>query len=828
MDYMQDYGRTMTTGARASGSWLDTVFSGLEHSRPRHAGIQLLRQDYAKFELGRSSIGTPLRLGDQQFSHGLGTHSVSIIRVYSPQPIESFSASVGVDNNADTLGKHGSVVFVVTADDRETYRSGLLRSGEKPRRVELRLDGVHTLDLTVEDGGDGPSFDQADWAEAAIVVGGRRMLLDEMPLAEAPEGAGYPFLFSYDDKSSDELLQAWKPKVEKRKIGSDRAKTVTTWTDAATGLEVRWELIRYSDFPAAEWVLYFTNVGGVDTGIISDIRSLRAQLVSPMLGSVPYRLHGTKGGTPTPDQFEPVVTDIAPDSSAVLRAGDFGLSSDVNLPFFKLESSGRAIVGAIGWSGQWKATFTNSRSNLLTMAAGLELSHFRLHPGEEVRTPRILLLDWGGDTLEANAQFRQLIYKHYVPQRSGAKPLPLLFCNSAFTRGGSGMLNDSTAENQMSLIHAYGPLGLEAFMTDAGWFEGGYSDKSLSGAGTWKARKDNYPDGIAPVAAAAGEHGMLYGLWFLPEYGVGSNDSQIVRDHPDWVLKSPNGFAGLPILNLGVPEAREHYYNCVAQYMRLPGFGFYRQDSITLLPYFRENEAADRQGITEIKHITGLYDVLDRFASSWPGSVRENCASGGRRIDLETISRTHLTQKSDYWFHDEVDQASLWALSQFLPNCCFEGQLNRTDDYSFYSELPAALCLGWVTDAPDFDLKRAKELVDRYKSVRRLLVGAWYPLTPYSRDLDRWIASQYHRRDLDEGMVLAFRRPESPYPTLEVSLKGLEAQASYDLTFTSNGERRRISGAELANGLSLTLPKKRSAEMIVYTKVDASHSERAQ
>jgi len=41
--------------------------------------------------------------------------------------------------------------------------------------------------------------------------------------------------------------------------------------------------------------------------------------------------------------------------------------------------------------------------------------------------------------------------------------------------------------------------------------------------------------------------------------------------------------------------------------------------------------------------------------------------------------RMHVHQKSDYWFDNEVDQASIWGLSQYLPNHVFMAPVNRID-----------------------------------------------------------------------------------------------------------------------------------------------------
>jgi hypothetical protein len=49
--------------------------------------LQVIRQDHEKLEYNRSVIRTPLKIGSRSFEHGLGTHSVSQLRVVAPEPI---------------------------------------------------------------------------------------------------------------------------------------------------------------------------------------------------------------------------------------------------------------------------------------------------------------------------------------------------------------------------------------------------------------------------------------------------------------------------------------------------------------------------------------------------------------------------------------------------------------------------------------------------------------------------------------------------------------------------------------------------------------------
>jgi alpha-galactosidase len=799
----------------AAWSWVDRTLR-VPYSRSRlapAATLQVMRQDFGQLERNRSVVHTPLTIGKRRFQHGLGTHAVSHLRFHSPEPILRFSAWIGVDNNERSLG--GSVVFSIAAEGRELYRSAILRSGQEPERVEVAVGGAGALDLHVGDAGDSPGADQANWADANVITqSGKTLRLDELrwELGAVPVGARYPFSFRYGGRSSDDLLGTWRQDQRTRKLDAHRTKRTTVWTDPATGLRLHWDVTTFEDYSALDWVLYFENGGSTDTPVIEDIQALDLTFQSPISGHLPYRLHRTNGAPANPTDFEPSVLAVDRNTDQTLSGGG-GLSSARDFPFFKVETGEASIIAAVGWSGQWRAHLECPDGQQLRVTAGMEKTHFLLLPGEKLRSPRTLLLYWPGDTLEANAQFRQLIYRHYAAPWNGTVPEPVLFCNTCFTRGGGG-LNETAEQGELSLLNAYAALGVEALVTDAGWFEGGFP----AGSGNWTPRKDAYPNGMAPLAAAARRNGMLYGLWFEPERVVAGTD--IHKNHPEWVLASGEGPQATHLLNFGLPEVQEYFFNVVKGYMQLPGFRVYRQDfNMDPLPYWRYNDAPDRQGVTEIKHIQGLYAFWDRIAETWPDSLREECASGGRRIDLETVMCMHLHQDSDYWFDNDVDQGQIWGLSQYLPNNLFVAHLNRMDDYSFHSTMASSLCVGWAADAPGFDVRRGKELLARYRKVRPLFTGAWYPLLPYSRRATDWMASQYHRPDLDRGVILMFRHADSPYRTVDVALHGLDAAATYELSSDSTGVKTRVSGRALMQSFLLTLPDRQRSDLVEYRKV---------
>jgi len=152
------------------------------------------------------------------------------------------------------------------------------------------------------------------------------------------------------------------------------------------------------------------------------------------------------------------------------------------------------------------------------------------------------------------------------------------------------------------------------------------------------------------------------------------------------------------------------------------------------------------------------------------------------------------------------------------PNNAIVAHLNNPDDYSFHSTMASSLCLGWITDAADFDFKKGKRLLGRYRDVRHLLIGAWYPLLPYTRNKTEWMVSQYHRPDLNEGMILAFRHSDSPYREVDGQLRGLDANATYEIKSDLSGKSRTVRGADLMKQFQISLPGKKTSDLITYRK----------
>ncbi|MDE0505965.1 MAG: GH36 C-terminal domain-containing protein, partial [Candidatus Poribacteria bacterium] len=116
-----------------------------------------------------------------------------------------------------------------------------------------------------------------------------------------------------------------------------------------------------------------------------------------------------------------------------------------------------------------------------------------------------------------------------------------------------------------------------------------------------------------------------------------------------------------------------------------------------------------------------------------------------------------------------------------------------------------------------FDTELAEKLMNEYKSLRHCFYGDFYPLTPYSLSEQNWMAWQFHRPDLGEGCVQAFRRSESDILSCQYRLGGLDPEARYSVVAAGDAETMTMTGTELTeNGLVVSIPDRRSAAVITY------------
>jgi len=649
-----------------------------------------------------------------------------------------------------------------------------------------------------------------------------------------PDAKQYPFSFLWDGQPSARLLTGWTGTRHKEPAADGRTRESITFTDPDTGVTVTCDTVFYTDFPAVEWTLNFRNTGTAPSPLISDIRALDMAL--PVGAARKPLVHAARGGVCTPEDYEPLPFDLTAEGPVRLHP-DGGRSSNGYLPFFNVDAGDRGVVVALGWSGQWCADLAMEDASTVRLRADIAETRLRLQPGEAIRTARILLVFWEGHRLSGHNLLRRLIYRHCTPLLDGQKPLPHVQCNTWFPVGDNG--GNATAENQTALLHAYRSLGIEYLVMDAGWF--GDSSEWWPNAGTWRPRKDAFPHGLRPIGEVAREAGIRFGMWFEPERV--HEGTKLDADHPEWLISLDGQQDRL--LNLGLPEVRRWFIDMVSRYVEDVPLGYFRHDfNINPLPYWQKADPPERIGSTEIHYVTGLYEIWDALHARYPGLMMEGCSSGGRRIDLESISRCHTYWKTDLYGFSHANQGHVYGAGLYLPGnylntplfspgCkgyiathyiernTLDGMLTPHDPYPFHSMLGGALCLGWDPRLPAFDTELAGAWIERFKRLRHLFVGDFYPLSPYSLQPTDWIAYQFHRDDLEEGMAVFFRREQSASDSLEVTLQGLRDDRVYELHFEDRGESRSVTGAEAGHPMRITIETCPGSVLLVYRQMEA-------
>ena len=77
----------------------------------------------------------------------------------------------------------------------------------------------------------------------------------------------------------------------------------------------------------------------------------------------------------------------------------------------------------------------------------------------------------------------------------------------------------------------------------------------------------------------------------------------------------------------------------------------------------------------------------------------------------------------------------------------------------------------------------------------------------------------WHRADLDEGIILLYRRAQSQHPVIEIKLHGLNPSMKYKLAWDLEDKEDIYIGSELMNDVMIELKQQASSEMIHYKKI---------
>jgi alpha-galactosidase len=808
-----------------AGRWVAAKFSGKIEPAPAVNYLTLVdargtlqRNARATHETGegvfREGKGRRLRIFNTFYDRGLFLHGTRGVVVHLTSPAKSFEAIGGLDGSYGGCGyTNGSQEFSVKAGDTVVFPPAQVKVAVAG--IPIKADLAGATEFTLQNGQD-PQKEwcpEAVWADARVTLqNGSTVWLGDLPIGPMadPLTTALPFSFTYGGKPSAEFLNTWHRQRAVRQLDENRTAYDTTFQDPATGLVVRWTGVEYHDFPVVEWTLYFENAGSADTPILENIRAIDTWFQRN--NGDEFLLHHFRGSPALADDFEPFELKLTPNLEKHIATSG-GRPTDHSLCYFNIDQTDSGVIVGLGWPGQWSADFSRDDARAVRVQAGQELTHFKLLPGEKVRSPMTALLFWTGDWLRGQNVWRKWMLAHNLPRPAGKPLSPKLAASSALWYMEMSRADEAS---QMLFLNRYQQekIPINYWWMDAGWY---VSNGTWPNTGTWEIDPKRFPKGFRPVDDLAHSMGVQPIVWF--ELERVTRDSWLWQKHPEWLLKSEmEEQHGQRLLNLGNPEVVQWVVHYLDNFITQQAIDVYRIDfNIAPLPFWRETDVPDRQGITENKYVMGFLQYLDELRKLHPEILIDTCASGGRRDDLETLRRAVPMHRSDYSYEPVGQQNITYGISFWIP---YYGSPNvARDNYVFRSAWGPQVNLGWDVRRNDLDYDWMRRATSQWRSVADSYFGDYYPLTPYDSSDTALMAWQFDRPDRGQGFVQAFRRSNAVPDSAQLVLRGLDADARYEIKNLDESGSQVLTGRELMQGgLRVSLKDALTASVITYTR----------
>lgn len=606
----------------------------------------------------------------------------------------------------------------------------------------------------------------------------------------------------------------------------------------------------YPAFDACDWVNEWENTGARESGVISALRDCdvvlplppcepkvtgRAYLARP---EEAVKLYAPRGSDWSGQEFTcdvdrllgshyPYWFETVGSKKCFFAVG--GRSSDAaSAPFFNIKHGKKNMgyVVAIGWTGQWKADLERVDDGILLQSGVMDVN-FKILPGEKFRTSSVTIMGYRGTAQEGQNRFRRLIREVYSPISMQKTVDELPFC--------AGLWGGMSTKGCLERIQKVEKAGLpfNCYWMDAGWYGAGdkespdeYEGDWAQHTGNWEINRARHPDLLEDVVAAIGKTDKKFLLWFEPER-VRTN-APIAKEHPEYLLYRTTQQCPDTLLNLGNEQAWQYCFDTLSGLIEHLGVSVYRQDfNFRPLPYWQENDTdPDRRGMTEILHINGMYRLWDALLERFPGLLIDNCASGGRRIDMETLRRSIPLWRSDAQCPadpaPELTQAHALSHSAWMPYSGTSTGRVWFDTYAFRSAYAPALTTGYTFSEKNSFGEDAEAMAwltrmsEEYLRVKPYLVEDVYPLTTAGTADDVWSAVQYHAPDRDAGVVQLFRRARSPFSYGSFPLFGLSPERDYIFEDADGGSFTVKGSVLLGEGLGVRMDEKRSSKVLFY------------
>ncbi len=615
------------------------------------------------------------------------------------------------------------------------------------------------------------------------------------------DNADYPFTFKVDGEQFNP--DEWEKSFSETDGVYNGGKTQSIiLSNKEKALEVTVEATEFADNATCQWTVFIKNTGKKNSGVISDFYALDSSF--PISDS---ELYYSIGSDTQASDFSLIKKNL--NSFSKKFSGVDGKPTEAYLPYFNINGNEYGMILGVGWTGQWMSEFSEKKGQT---DISVKQEHFDAYllPGETVRSPLVSLSFYeNANPLKGFNLFRKWITDCVYPENVTQSSYTVMEV--------AGPMSTRTSDEIIEVLEGLdGSVfdHIDAFWMDAGWYS--YNEGWHDGVGNWTVDTSRYDNGISELSGYAKNKGLGHVLWYEPERVYpGTHFHNIGSSNEKWLI-SVEGEENI-MWNLADEEAFNYYCDYLLNSLKENGVTVYRQDfNFAPLKYWQkaDEEFYDgRTGICENHYVTNLYRYLDYLTENIDGLIIDNCASGGKRLDLEMTYRSIAFWRSDYncSYHPdlfEATQSHTYGVSFWLP--ITGSALYMIDEYSSRSAIMPLMLMDFFSHQnPEFG----------YYTEQKVIMGEnYYPLDFGSFDNDKMLAMQFSSSDALSGMALVYKRAEVKDTEYTVKLNGLVTEQTYNVYDTDTPETvYTLTGEELMNdGITLNLPEGSKAIILMF------------
>lgn len=476
-----------------------------------------------------------------------------------------------------------------------------------------------------------------------------------------------------------------------------------------------------------------------------------------------------------------------------------GASGHQHNPFIRFThqtatlNSGEVYGMNLVYSGNFLAQAEVDEWDKTRAMIGIHPSQFlwNLSAGESFTTPEAILMYSDTGTNGLAKHFSYLIENHLMDRKWRTLPRPIIFNNWEAT------YFDFNEEKLLSLAEIGKSLGMECFVIDDGWFSHRQNDRSS--LGDWTADPAKFPQGLGRFAKNIKEMGLQLGMWFEPE--MISPDSELLKNHPDWVVRHPykriSVGRGQYVLDFSNPQVVEDIYQQMAKIIDETNLAYIKWDmnrNITeaFSSYLAENHIYQQEFFH--RYILGVYRLYEKLLTTYPDLLIEGCAGGGGRYDLGILfysPQIWPSDNSDALARLTIQSGTLsgYPLSSFSNHVSASPnhQVLRHTSLAFRQDVAMFGPLGYELDLlalTENEKQQVKERIRFYKKHRQLLThGDFIQLLPNDPS-DNEVCWGVFNSDKTEAIIGYYQKTALPNPATISYLpltKALKEDSAYQI-----------------------------------------------